>query len=485
MGWILTSKCRSHEGVHWDITAGPVVLGHHAGRDIVVNDPRVDQQHCKLYTRAGRVYIESIGPGEHVHVNGAPVRVAALAPGDTIALGGARFTVTRNANGQRKAQGGQSAQLPQDGPVHNAHNVQPDPQLSTVNGQLSTAAPLATEAKGYATAIQNTARNPLSTVNCQLSTATPLLGDSRAMREARALIHQIAPTHLGVLITGETGTGKELAAEMLHAASRRAGGPLIAVNCAAIPENLFESEIFGHEKGAFTGADRKRRGKFELAHQGTLFLDEIGELTPENQARLLRVLERGAYHPVGAEKESHADVRILAATNRNLQQAIHEGRFRQDLFYRLGAVEITLPPLRMRPSDIPLLAQFFSNQTAQKLGTAAKIITDEALVKLQEYPWPGNVRELKNCVERAAALSRGEQIEAGDIELSTVNGQLPTGISPFTLHTSLNAKLSEVERQHIVKVLETCGFNVSAAARRLGVHRNTLHNKIAAYGIGG
>lgn len=455
MGWILTSKCDGHEGVHWDITAGPVVLGHGAGRAIVVNDPRVDQQHCKLYTRAGRVYIESIGPGEHVHVNGAPVRAAALAPGDTIALGGARFTVTRDASAN--------------------NNDTADPHRSTDHGPRSTAPPtLADEAAAYATAFRNGARTQRSTVNGQLSTAAPLLGDSRAMREARALIQQIAPTHLGVLITGETGTGKELAAEMLHAASRRAGGPFIPVNCAAIPENLFESEIFGHEKGAFTGADRKRRGKFELAHEGTLFLDEIGDLSPENQARLLRVLERGAYHPVGAEKESHADVRILAATNRNLQQAIHQGQFRQDLYYRLCGIEIKLPPLRLRPSDIPLLAQYFSNQTAQELGTAAKNITDEALGKLEEYPWPGNVRELKNAIQRAAVMARGELIQAEALAFH------PLIHNPeFAIHYSLDAKLAEVERLHIARVLDHCGGNISQAARVLGVHRNTLYNMLA------
>lgn len=311
----------------------------------------------------------------------------------------------------------------------------------------------------------------------------PLLGKSRAMSEARALIRDMARTPLNVLLTGETGTGKELAAQMLHEGSSRAGGPLISLNCAAIPDHLFESEMFGHEKGAFTSADKKRRGRFALAHEGTLFLDEIGELSLENQARLLRVLERGVFHPVGAERESHADVRVIAATNRDLKRAIHDGRFRRDLYHRICAVEIELPPLRQRPSDVPLLAQhFFQDYTTRNKHTRLGI-GPEAMDRLAQAPWPGNVRELRNAIERATALGKGDWITPQDLHFLSHAPQ--PNDDPDNPNGNALLPLAEVERQHIVKVLEACGFNVSAAARVLGVHRNTLHNKIAEYGIGG
>jgi transcriptional regulator with GAF, ATPase, and Fis domain len=313
----------------------------------------------------------------------------------------------------------------------------------------------------------------------------PLLGKSRAIKEARAAIRDMARTPLNVLITGETGTGKELAAQMLHEGSTRAGGPLISVNCAAIPDHLFESEMFGHEKGAFTSADKKRRGRFALAHEGTLFLDEIGELSLENQARLLRVLERGVFHSVGAERESHADVRVIAATNRDLKRAIHDGRFRRDLYHRICAVEIELPPLRQRPSDIPLLAQhFFHDYTTRNKHTRLGI-SPEAMDRLAHAPWPGNVRELRNAIERATALGKGDWITPQDLHFLGQSASTHDNDSTESTNGNALLPLAEVERQHIVKVLEACGYNVSAAARVLGVHRNTLHNKIAEYGIGG
>jgi two-component system response regulator HydG len=311
----------------------------------------------------------------------------------------------------------------------------------------------------------------------------PLLGKSRAIKEARGLIRDMARTPLNVLITGETGTGKELAAQMLHEGSPRAAGPLISVNCAAIPDHLFESEMFGHEKGAFTSADKKRLGRFALANLGTLFLDEIGELSSENQARLLRVLERGVFHPVGAERESHADVRVIAATNRDLKRAIQDGRFRRDLYHRICAVEIELPPLRQRPSDIPLLAQHFFHDYTTRNKHARLGISPEAMERLEKAPWPGNVRELRNAIERATALAKSDYITPQDLHF--LSQSVSSHDDPDHPHGNALLALAEVERQHIVKVLEACGFNVSAAARVLGVHRNTLHNKIAEYGIGG
>lgn len=313
----------------------------------------------------------------------------------------------------------------------------------------------------------------------------PLLGKSRALSKVRGLIRDVARTKLNVLVTGETGTGKELAAQMIHRGSDRADGPFIAVNCAAIPDHLFESEMFGHERGAFTSADKKRKGRFPLADGGTLFLDEIGELSPENQARLLRVLESGHFHPVGAEEESHADVRVVSATNRDLKRAIRDGRFRRDLFHRICAVEIALPALRQRPSDIPLLAQHFASELAPDTKGPRPQLTEDALAYLQALPWSGNVRELRNAIERATALAKAPQITPHDFTfLNNLLHNDPDESQPVFPHQRL-APLAEIERNHITHVLEQCNYNVSKAARVLGIHRNTLHNKIAEYGIGG
>jgi len=313
----------------------------------------------------------------------------------------------------------------------------------------------------------------------------PLLGKSRALSKVRGLIRDVARTKLNVLITGETGTGKELAAQMIHRGSDRADGPFIAVNCAAIPDHLFESEMFGHERGAFTSADKKRKGRFPLADGGTLFLDEIGELSPENQARLLRVLESGHFHSVGAEEESHSDVRVVSATNRDLKRAIRDGRFRRDLFHRICAVEIALPALRQRPSDIPLLAQHFASELAPETKGPRPQLTEDALAYLQALPWSGNVRELRNAIERATALAKAPQITLHDFTfLNNLLQNDPDEAQPAFPHQRL-APLAEIERNHITHVLEQCNYNVSKAARVLGIHRNTLHNKIAEYGIGG
>jgi transcriptional regulator with AAA-type ATPase domain len=530
-GWVLHSTGGGQQGIHWELTTSPVVLGEGNGRHVVVNDPEVDRPHCRLYARGEAIWIERLDGSDLLLLNGQPVRRAILQPGDTITLGNAVFTVSRRASAgesspvARMVEAALKDNTPNRKPAtangdlareaagytaalkHNPPNHKPpaptNPPLSMVHGPLPTTPPQtpeptdSTESTESLKSIQPhkslksfrsfrslappspqpPTNPPWSMVQGPSSIATPLLGDSSALREARDLIRRIAPTPLSVLITGETGTGKELAAQMLHEGSNRANGPFIAVNCAAIPEHLFESELFGHEKGAFTGADRKRKGKFDLAHGGTLFLDEIGDLSKENQARLLRVLEKGAYYPVGAEKESRANVRIIAATNKNLHHAMQDQSFRHDLYHRLAGIEIQLPPLRMRPSDIPILAQHFSNHYAQELGTAPKEITQEALDQLKNHPWPGNVRELKNTIERAAALSTGDQIDANDLDLKEFHP------SPFTLHYSINATLSDVERAHIARVIDHCGGNISAAARMLGVHRNTLHNRIAEYAI--
>ena len=293
-----------------------------------------------------------------------------------------------------------------------------------------------------------------------------MLGGSGAMEKLRADIARIAPTTATVLVTGETGTGKELVARALHAGSPRAGGPFVAVNCAAFVETLLEAELFGHEKGAFTGADRARAGRFEQAHGGTLFLDEVGELAQGLQAKLLRVLEAREFHRVGATKPTRVDVRIVAATNRDLKG---EG-FREDLYYRLSVVRVHCPPLREREGDVRLLAAAF-------LG--GKSFTKKALEKLEAYPWPGNVRELHNVCERCAVLTPGDTIDVDALPLEIrLGGAAPTGVSGEV------KTLKEMEKVMVARALEATGGNRTKAAKLLGITYPTLKKKIDEYGIG-
>jgi len=304
-----------------------------------------------------------------------------------------------------------------------------------------------------------------------------IIGASESMRELWDLIVQVAPTEATVLITGESGTGKELVASALHHKSRRAKGPFIKVNCAALAENLLESELFGHEKGAFTGADRRREGRFIQAQGGTLFLDEIGETSPAMQAKLLRVLQEHELQRVGGQETLSVDVRIIAATNRDLEEEVKKGNFREDLFYRLNVVVLDVPSLRDRKGDIPLLAEYFVQEFARKNNRQVAGITPECMDILNRYPWPGNVRELENAIERGIILMRGEYLD--------VNG-LPLTIQRWADRNAPEendqpATLKEAEKALILKTLEETGGNRSEAARRLQITRKTLLNKLKTY----
>ncbi len=307
-----------------------------------------------------------------------------------------------------------------------------------------------------------------------------IVGQSRAIRQVLALVAQVAPTDAAVLLLGETGTGKELLARALHQRSPRSGRAFVRVNCAAIPATLIESELFGHEKGAFTGAVATRAGRFEAAHGGTLFLDEIGELGIDVQAKLLRVLQDGTFERVGSTRTIRADVRIVAATNRDLDRAMADGRFREDLYYRLNVFPIQLPPLRERREDVPLLVWSIINRRQGELGRHIDEVPGRVMRALESYDWPGNVRELENVIERALILSTGPALHVEAL----AGGVARAGVQPVPV--SGLRTLDEVDREHIRGVLERCGWRVNGdgnAAEVLGLHPNTLRFRMKKLGI--
>ena len=317
-----------------------------------------------------------------------------------------------------------------------------------------------------------------------------IFGSSPAMVAVRQMIARVAPTNATVLITGETGTGKELVARAVHKSSARAWKPFVAVNCAAFTETLLESELFGHEKGAFTGADRMRQGLFEAAHEGTLFLDEAGEMSQSTQAKLLRVLAEGKILRVGSTKPRDVDVRVVVATHRNLEARVKEGSFRQDLYYRLAVVPIALAPLRERTDDIAGLCELFCRQASRDLKVPARRIRPEAITKLKSYDFPGNLRELRNLIERALILSAGAEIGPEDFPIGTGGSQAPTPDSAYSewidsLPESLSLRevLEDVEKRLIVRALSSSGTVQAEAARRLHLSRSDLAYKLTKFEI--
>jgi len=306
-----------------------------------------------------------------------------------------------------------------------------------------------------------------------------LVGRSNALREFLSLVATVAPADSTVLLSGESGTGKELAARALHGASRRSAGPFVAVNCAAIPESLVESELFGHERGAFTGAQALRRGRFELAEGGTIFLDEVAEMPLGLQAKLLRVIQERSFERVGGGRPIRADIRIVAATNRDLTREVREGRFREDLYFRLAVFPLRLPPLRERGGDVVLLADHFAEKIGRRIGKPIARISTPALDLLTIYHWPGNVRELENAIERAVLLSADGVIHAYHLPPSLQSAE-STGTPPGS---TLDAALARLERELVVEALKIEGGNAAAAARRLGVTERRMGLALRRFGI--
>ena len=309
----------------------------------------------------------------------------------------------------------------------------------------------------------------------RISGVPEVITEYAPMRAVLALVERVARSDSAVLISGESGTGKELVARALHRLSHRASGPLVDINCAAIAENLLESELFGHEKGAFTGALSRKTGLFELAAGGTMFMDEIGELDPRLQGKLLRALELGTFYRVGGTQKVQTDLRLVAATNRDLAQLVSDGKFRSDLYYRINTISVTLPPLRERVMDIRPLAEHFLRQFG---GANPPLLTDDAIRALEAYQWPGNVRELKNVIERATLLANGGVVHAHELPL---NGHVSNGTGGNGVGTQV--PLDQVERQHIESVLRQLQWHQGRAADVLGISPKTLYRKIREYGL--
>jgi Nif-specific regulatory protein len=329
----------------------------------------------------------------------------------------------------------------------------------------------------------NQTRNEIQQLRKQLGAESELVGSSPVLAGVQQQIARAAPSRATVLIRGESGVGKELVARAMHYASPRKKGPFVCLNCAALTETLLESELFGHERGAFTGATERKIGKFEAAHQGTLMLDEIGEMSPSIQAKFLRVLEGHSFERVGGSQPIKVDVRVIAATNRDLEKAVAENAFRRDLYFRLRVVEVFVPPLRKRAEDIIELANYFLDRFNAETGRKIRGFTPESLHLMQTYRWPGNVRELKNVIERAVVLARTDFIEPDDLNLSSIAAASDSGelLAPSPKSTYEPLSLDEVERKHIHATLKATGWNKSRTASILGVERSTLDRKIKRY----
>jgi two-component system nitrogen regulation response regulator NtrX len=321
------------------------------------------------------------------------------------------------------------------------------------------------------------------TLRLKLSQEYELTGNSPPIVELREMISLVAPTNAWILIMGENGTGKELVARSIHRQSRRAGKPLIEVNCAAIPEDLIESELFGHERGAFTGATAKKRGKFDLAHEGTIFLDEVADMSLKAQAKILRILQEKKFERVGGTKLIPTDVRVLAATNKDLEIEMEEGRFRQDLFYRLNVIPLRIAPLRERKEDIPMLISRFLHDFSVKEGEPEKTMTPDAVKLLMEHNWPGNVRELKNITERLFIMTPANVISAGDIPSLFREGDQVPSSEREPLPDSYKEAKWYFEKRFIEKKLREFDGNISRTAESIGLERSNLHRKIKSYGL--
>jgi len=419
------------EGAFYMLPEQEITVGGDPSNLLVIEDAAVAPFHCVIDGREGDFRLRNAGAASGLTVNGLPVDERALVHGDEIRIGETLFLYLAY-----------EAETPADFRLQREIE-----RLELENRRLQAASHVDHD----------------------------MVGDSPAIRGVYQFIAKVAPTESTVLIDGESGTGKELVARALHRNSRRAAKPFVALNCAAITETLLESEMFGHEKGSFTGAVAQKRGKLEVADGGTIFLDEIGEMSPGLQAKLLRVLQEHEFERVGGTRTVRTDLRVVAATNRDLAEQTRKGAFRQDLYYRLNVVKVTMPPLRDRRRDIPLLAQHFIQKFARRASRPVAGLSPAARDLLLRYDWPGNVRELENAIERAIVMGSTEFILPDDLPETLFEEALPPPGAPLTL---FHAIVNHAKKQVILRAFDETGGNYTDAARLLGLHPNYLHRLI-------
>jgi transcriptional regulator with GAF, ATPase, and Fis domain len=430
-------------GEAFPIEGTDTVVGRDPAIGLSIPDRLMSRRHCAVQLEAGRFILRDLNSSNGTSVNGIPIRERVLEHGDRIRAGDS-ILMFLDPEQERTAEPGPVDDRTTRVPIAQARREPPAPSH----------ADLVAEVLAGRVTLQ----------------AHDMVGDSEPMRRVYARIEKVAPSDCTVLISGETGTGKELAARAIHQNSRRARRPFVAINCAALTESLLESELFGHEKGAFTGAIVQKKGKLEVADGGTVFLDEIGELAPPLQSKLLRALQHHEFERVGGTRIIKVDVRVIAATNRDLAAAAADGTFRQDLWYRLNVVSLTMPPLRERRGDIPVLAAHF----VAKYGRGRPVtLSAEAITLLASHDWPGNVRELENAIERAVVLGASDRIVADDLPESLVENAGGAAAGGET--TMYHQGVAEVKRRLILGALDRSGGNYTAAARLLGLNPTYLH----------
>ncbi|MBI4230380.1 MAG: sigma 54-interacting transcriptional regulator [Planctomycetes bacterium] len=427
-----------HRGAVYPLGGTEVRIGRGMDCEILLADPDASRLHATLRARQGGWALADAGSRNGTRVNGVPARARDLEPGDRIRIGSTDLVLIEQSEAPRWV----------SDPTPVAHALANPPTPSS--------APL-----------QETGGEGME----------GFLGGSGAMKKIFSLLEKAFPTDAPVLVTGESGTGKELVARALHRNGPTRGGPWVVVHCAALPGGTLESELFGHEKGAFTGAHARRLGRFEMAHGGTIFLDEVGEIPPDTQAKLLRVLDHGEFQRVGGNETIRSRFRLVAATNRDLEVAVRAGTFRQDLFFRLQVLRVHLPPLRERTGDVPLLATHFLDHFCRARSMGMKRLAPGALALLESYPWPGNVREMKNRMESLSLFHEGEQVDA---EALRRLGLFPAGAPP---QGRLPMKRRELEREEILRALRETGGNKKKAAELLGIARRTLYDRLAEWNL--
>lgn len=471
--WLLDQSDRAARQ-SYRLSSGRVTrIGRDADNDIVLSDSRCSRHHCEVSYHDRHWFVRDLGSRNGTQVRSETIQTERqLTDGDQLQVGPHRLVFTTDPSGLFVGDRPPMAETDDNIPVPGALRERPriTPRTRTLEGD-----------SGAATETRLIGESESA---FEVASGDGLIGETPPMHSLREHIRRVALTEATVMVRGESGVGKELVARAIHDQSQRKAKAFVCLNCAALNETLLESELFGHEKGAFTGATDRKLGKFELADQGTLFLDEVGELSAGIQAKFLRVLEGQPYHRIGGSEAIRADVRVVAATNRDLEKAVKEGEFRQDLYFRLHVVEIQVPALRERLGDVPLLAEHFLKQAAGLVKTKIRGFTSDAVEQLSAYHWPGNVRELKNVVQRAVIFSTGDMIRGSDLHFSALDqGLMDSGKMVAITSDSEARSLKQMEIEYILRVLDLTQWNKSRAAEILDIERSTLDRKLKRHNI--